>query len=284
MTHYLTVLFLQLLVASTYAQHMPAYRIFTGAGKKISYKKMVRQAEKKDIILFGEIHDNPIDHWLQLKLVRDLSEKRSLILGAEMFEADNQVQLNNYLQGKTENLKKDPSMRLWSNYSTDYAPLVEFAKENNLPFIATNVPNDFAKLVYRAGFEALKALSDEQLSFVAPLPIPFDSELKTYKAILKMMEHHATPELVMAQALKDATMAHFILKNYHEGQLFIHFNGTYHSEYYEGILWYLTRENDELKYVTIATVQQTSVRKLLPDNKEKADFIICVDEDMTQTH
>ena len=201
-----------------------------------------------------------------------------------MFEADNQVQLNNYLQGKTDNLQKDPSMRLWNNYATDYAPLVEFAKENNLAFIATNVPNDFARLVYRAGFQALKALSDEQLSFVAPLPIPFDSELETYKAILKMMEHHATPELVMAQALKDATMAHFILKNYKEGKLFIHINGTYHSEYYEGILWYLTRENDELEYATIATVQQTSVKKLLPENKEKADFIICVDEDMTQTH
>ncbi len=284
MIHYLTVIFLQLLVVSSYAQHMPAYRIFSGAGKKISYKKMVRQAEKKDIILFGEIHDNPIDHWLQLKLVRDLSEKRSLILGAEMFEADNQFQLNNYLQGKTENLQKDPSMRLWNNYATDYAPLVEFAKENNLPFIATNVPNDFARLVYRAGFQALKSLSDEQLSFVAPLPIPFDSELKTYKEILKMMEHHATPELVMAQALKDATMAHFILKNYNEGKLFIHINGTYHSEYYEGILWYLTRENDQLEYATIATVQQTAVKKLLPENKEKADFIICVDEDMTETH
>lgn len=284
MTYYLTVIFLQLMVVSTYAQHMPAYRIFSGTGKKISYKKMVRQAEKKDIILFGEIHDNPIDHWLQLKLVRDLSEKRSLILGAEMFEADNQVQLNNYLQGKTENLQKDPSMRLWNNYATDYAPLVEFARKNNLPFIATNVPNDFARLVYRSGFQALKSLSSEQLSYVAPLPIPFDNELKTYKAILKMMEHHATPELVMAQALKDATMAHFILKNYNKGSLFIHFNGTYHSEYYEGILWYLTRENDELEYATIATVQQTSVKKLLPDNKEKADFIICVDEDMTQTH
>jgi hypothetical protein len=99
-----------------------------------------------------------------------------------------------------------------------------------------------------------------------------------------MMEHHGTPELVMAQALRDATMAHFILKNYKPGSLFMHINGTYHSEYYEGILWYLKRMNAALAYTTIATVQQASVNKLLEENREKADFIICVDEDMTETH
>jgi uncharacterized iron-regulated protein len=284
MARFLTMTFLQLVVISIYAQHLPAYQIFSGSGKKLSFRKMVKQLEKKDIILFGEIHDNPIDHWLQLELVRDLVTKRTLTLGAEMFETDNQTVLNQYLQGKIDDLRKDPTMRLWSNYDTDYAPLVNFAREHRIPFIATNVPRDYARQVYRSGFAALETLSAREKEWIAPLPIDFDPDLKTYKDILQMMEHHATPELVMAQALRDATMAHFILKNYVDGHLFVHFNGTYHSEFHEGILWYLRRGNDRLQYATIATATQASLKKLSDENREKADYIIIVDEDMTETH
>jgi uncharacterized iron-regulated protein len=267
-----------------HAQDLPAYQIYTAKGKKITFKKMVRKLTKKDIVLFGELHDNPIDHWLQLKLTQELIKYREIVLGAEMFETDNQGALNSYLQGKITRLQDDPTMRLWPNYKTDYAPLVDFAKANGRPFIATNVPDQFAKLVYRSGLDALQSLSKEELSYIAPQPIPFDSELKTYKAILTMMEHHATPELVMAQALKDATMAHFILKNYQTGHLFLHFNGTYHSEQYEGILWYLKKWNQQLNYSTIATVLQPKVNKLAGESRDIADFIICVDEAMTETH
>lgn len=271
-------------VMMSYAQSKPAYLIYDAKGKKVSFHKMVKKVVKADVLLFGEIHDNPIDHWLQLELVRELAIARDLVLGAEMFESDNQVQLDNYLQGRIGDIEADRSLHLWPNYATDYAPLVEFAKANNRPFIATNVPDQFAKSVYRLGFKALESLDESQLVYLAPQPMPFDSQLKTYQNILTMMEHHGTPELVMAQALRDATMAHFILKNFRPGNLFFHINGTYHSEYYEGILWYLKKQNDKLAYVTIATVQQASVKKLLNENKGKADFIICVDEDMTQTH
>lgn len=266
------------------AQNLTAYQIYKANGKKTSFKKMVKKLAKVDVVLFGELHNNPIDHWLQLKLAKELREKRDLVLGAEMFETDNQEALDDYLQGKIARLRDDPTMRLWPNYQTDYAPLVDFAKSNNIPFIATNVPDQFAKLVYRSGLDALQSLSKEELSYIVPQPMPFDSELKTYKAILSMMEHHATPELVMAQALKDATMAHYILKNYQAGQLFLHLNGTYHSEQYEGILWYLKKWRENLKYATIATVLQPKVNKLSKESLGIADFIICVDEEMTETH
>ena len=79
-------------------------------------------------------------------------------------------------------------------------------------------------------------------------------------------------------------MAHFILENFKQGSLFIHYNGSYHSENYEGILWYLKKKRPELKYATITTVSQKDIGKLLAENKGKADFIICVDEDMTTTY
>jgi len=51
------------------------------------------------------------------------------------------------------------------------------------------------------------------------------------------MQSHGGENLPKAQALKDATMAFFISENYIFGKIFIHFNGAYHSDNYEEILW-----------------------------------------------
>jgi len=79
-------------------------------------------------------------------------------------------------------------------------------------------------------------------------------------------------------------MAHFILQYYQPGSLFIHYNGSYHSENHEGICWYLKKAKPELKLATVTTVSQKNPKKLDAENKGKADFIICVDEEMTNTY
>jgi len=277
------ILALLLITGTVFSQKKP-FVIYNSEGKKVSYRKMVKALVKSDIILFGELHNNPISHWLQYEVTSDLNNSKQLILGAEMLEADNQIVLNDYLKGRITYKGLDSLARLWPNYKTDYAPLVDFAKKEQLPFIATNIPRRYASLVFRNGFEVLDTLSIREKEWIAPLPIPFDSELATYKNILTMMGDHGSPKLIMAQAMKDATMAYFILKNYKKDHLFIHYNGAYHSDYYEGILWYLKREKNDIKYATISTVSQENVNKLLKENHKKADFIICVDINMTTTY
>ncbi len=268
---------------ATFAQEK-AYTIYTSSGKKTTYKKMVKSLAEKDIILFGELHDNPIAHWLQLELTKSMGEQNELTLGAEMFEADNQEAVNDYLKGTIDAEGLDTAARLWMNYATDYAPLLDYAKEHEIPFIATNIPRRYANLVYKnGGFEALDTLSSEEKEWIAPLPIEYDANLPQYKKILDMMGEHGSPDLVKAQAMKDATMAHFILANFTAGQ-FIHFNGAFHSNFYEGILWYLRQARPELNYGTISTVSQADINSLDKENVGVADFIIVVDEDMTSTY
>jgi uncharacterized iron-regulated protein len=270
---------------SAFAQRKAAFVIYDQQGKEVPYHKFFRQAVDSDVILFGEFHNNPISHWLELELTKDLHEKTDLILGAEMIEADNQKALNNYFTGLIDQEGLDTLARLWSNYETDYAPLVDFAKDNSLPFIGTNIPRRFASAVYNAGsLDTLNELKDFEKRWVAPLPIEFDPELPQYQSILTMMEGHGSPALVMAQAIKDATMAHFILQNYSPGSTFLHFNGSFHSDFHEGILWYLQRQQPDLQYLTISTVEQTDIFKLDKEHRGRADFIICVDEDMTKTY
>ena len=269
---------------TVFSQKKESHVIYNAKGKKVSYKKMLKTVAKKDIILFGESHNNPISHWLQYEVTSDLNNTNQLILGAEMFEADNQEALNDYLSGKIDAKALDTLARLWRNYKTDYAPLVNFAKKNKLTFVATNIPRRYASMVHKNGFSILDSLSSKEKEWIAPLPMPFDPEIETYKNILKLMGDHGTPELVMAQATKDATMAYFILKNLKINHTLLHFNGSFHSNYYEGILWYIKRERPNIKYATITTVSQENVHKLLEEHKNKADFIICVDSNMTNTY
>lgn len=279
---------------TVFAQDKPAYILYNSKGKKVSFGKMLGKITQSDIILFGELHNNAIGHWLQLELIKDAKEKRALVLGAEMFEQDNQEALDLYLRGEIKQKALDSMARLWKNYPTDYAPLVNFAKENKIAFAADNIPRRYASLVARGGFAALDTLSVKEKSWIAPLPIAYDPELPGYKNMIAMMGGHGGENLPKAQAIKDATMAYFMLKYYQPGSLFIHFNGSYHSENHEGIVWYLNdywqkdqqskRKSYKLKISTIQVVSQKDVKKILAENKGKADYIICVDEDMTNTY
>ena len=172
-----------------------------------------------DIVLFGEHHNNPIVHWLQYEATVDLSKERLLTLGTEMFEADNQTQLNTYLSGEIDQEAFDSVARLSVNYTTDYKPLVDFAKENNLKFIASNIPRRFASNVFKGGFESLEVLSDQEKLWIAPLPIEYDPALPGYVKMKEMMGGHGGDNLPKAQAVKDATMGYFILKNREAGKL-----------------------------------------------------------------
>ena len=269
---------------SVFAQTKTPFVLYDSKGKKVSYQKMIRVLAQNDIVLFGEYHNNAIAHWLQLSVTKDLFEKRKLTLGAEMFERDNQQALDYYLQGKINAKGLDSLARLWKNYPTDYAPLVNFAKENNIPFTATNIPRKYASLVSKKGFTGLDSLMAIEKSWMAPLPMAYDPELPGYKNMIAMMGGHGGENLPKAQASKDATMAHFIVTTQVPGSLFIHYNGSYHSENYEGIGWYLAKTNPLLKIKTITTVSQKNIQNLALENLNKAHYIICVDSDMTNTY
>ena len=266
------------------AQDKKAYQIFDKNGKKTSYEKLLKAGEKAEVVLFGEYHDNSVVHWLQLEFTKDLAEKKPLVLGAEMLEADNQMQLDFYLKGEINQKQLDSSARLWKNYKTDYKPLVDFAKEKKFSFIATNVPRRYASLVFKKDLVALDSLSAQEKSWIAPLPIEFDINLPGYKSMMGMQGGHAGDKMPKAQAIKDATMAYFIHKNRKENSTFVHYNGTYHSDNYEGINWYLKKLDSEIKIITIATVEQKDITKLEAEHYNKADFILVIDEDVTKTY
>ncbi len=277
-----------ILILLSFKADKPAYKLFKQNGNEVKYKKLLKDAQEADIVFFGEYHNNPICHWLQIELTQDLYTLKTskMVLGAEMIEANDQAVLDQYLKGAMDTKTFEDSAGLWKNYKTDYKPLVEFAKSKGLKFVASNIPRPHASLVHKKGFEALETLPDEQKAFIAPLPIQYDPELPGYKNMLEMMKDmpHVNTNLPKAQAIKDATMAHFILENWSKGQTFIHYNGSYHSNNFEGIIWYLQQQNPNLKILTITAVEQENIKKLEEKSKNLAHYILAIPKTMTKTY
>ncbi|HNV95332.1 MAG TPA: ChaN family lipoprotein [Bacteroidales bacterium] len=273
-----------------FQQTKPAYQIYDTTGKVIAYEQMIKECQTADVVFFGELHNNSICHWLEYEVLNDLIKARDkkVVAGAEMFEADNQLVINELFQHLIPMSKWEENVRLWPNYSTDYKPIVELCYQNGISLIATNIPRRYAAKVAKGGFESLDSLSDEAKKFIAPLPIKYDENIACYKNMLSMGgmgKMHANTNLPKAQAIKDATMAHFILKYLPNKWLFYHFNGAYHSDNFEGIVWYLKQKRSDLKIITISSIELDDVNTPTKDDLVgKANFIIAIPTTMTKTY
>ena len=273
------------------AQDKVAFELYNQKGKKVKYQKMIKDLSDSDMVFFGEYHTNPISHWMQIEMTMSFFEIKGekLFFGAEMFESNNQLVLNEYLAGFYPEKKMLPEMtQLWGNYKTDYKPLVEFAKENKLRFIASNIPRRYASMINKKGMDALKELSPDALTLIGPdLEKYFDPAVKAYAEMGDMMGGHVPPNMLniqTAQAAKDATMAHFSLENFKKGDFYFHFNGSYHSNNNQGIIWWINKIQPGLNIKSITTVTVSEWEEMTKKEKaEIANYIIVVADNMTQT-
>lgn len=288
----LSLLLLLLATGPTFArQHNPeAYRLYDHRGQAVDYAQLVGQLEKADVVFFGEIHNCPITHWLEARILQSLhrTHGNNLALGMEMLEADNQLILDEHLQGLVFSDRFEQEARLWPNYATDYAPLVGYAREHHLPVVATNVPRRYAAMVKERGLAFLDSLSDRAKQLLPPLPIEYRHNAQAERGfdMMRMMrggdDTRAKAHFAEAQALKDATMAWHIAQSAKPKML--HINGNIHSDGHQGIVAYLAKYAPEKKTITIRAVRQEDISALDEAYKGLADFYICVPEDMTASY
>ena len=284
----LMTLLLSLTALVSYAQPKPAYSIFTADGKQIDYGKMLKTLQDADIIFIGETHNCPVAHWMEYEITSDIIQKspKGLTLGAEMFETDNQLLVDEYTRGLISSDKFEAEAKLWDNYWTDYSSLLYLAREHKLRFVATNVPRRYASLVKDNGLEALGNLPDAAKSLMAPLPIAFDAQAQDAAmfGFMQMMggKGSANSHFAEAQAIKDATMAWFISRNF--DRKFIHYNGNFHSDNRGGIIPYLEQYLPGKKIATVCSVRQDNINSLDKENRSRADFIIVAPTDFPMSY
>lgn len=271
------------------AQDGVPYRIYNNKGKDISFEKFISEAKGAEVVLFGEFHDNSMLHWLQLQTLKSLAGEwgKEMGVGAEMFERDDQLIIEEYLDGFIQLKHLEKEAKLWPNFKTDYLPLLSYCEENGLAFFASNVPRRYAALVAREGLDTLKNLSENARSYIAPLPISIDTTDVGYKEMMHMDMGHGMgnmkKQFVQAQALKDATMAWSIVGALNNQAHVLHFNGDFHSRNQSGIYRFIKQYRPQTEVFTIA-VAEGDPTEFKDSYKSLADVIIVVPADMTKTH
>lgn len=132
----------------------------------------------------------------------------------------------------------------------------------------------------------MDSLSEEAKRYIAPLPIEVNKSLPGYVGMKDMMHGSGmnVDFMVEAQAVKDATMAFSLFDYLGKGKKILHINGSYHSNNYEGILWYLKKHNPKTRILTINTVEQDDIHSLEEKSKGTADFIIVLPSDSPKSY
>jgi uncharacterized iron-regulated protein len=271
----------------------PAYRLFSGTGQPADYDQMMQELAQADVVLFGEQHNDVLAHWLELQVAKDLQKLKKpgqLVLGMEMFERDVQPLVAQYAAGTLADTALERQARPWPNYATDYRPLLQFARENRIAIVGTNAPRPFAQAVARGSLKALDKLPANDRALLAPLPMKVDYDLPGYKNMAAMFggdsKTHGggAQNIIQAQALKDATMAHFIQASRQPGQTLLHLNGSYHSDHHDGIVAYLRQYAPKLRVKTLSVVSQEQLQQLDKEQADVADYVVVVPADAGKSY
>ena len=143
-------------------------RLLDSANNELTQNELAERIGVLDVLFFAETHDDVLDHTMELEVLNyvDSLTKGDMTLGLEMFETDQQLVLDEYLSGLITEKYFNSQCIFWSNYSSDYHPLVNYAKDNSLEVIATNTPTRYAKMVYYCGDECLKKTSKEAKQYL----------------------------------------------------------------------------------------------------------------------
>lgn len=252
------------------------------SGKNLTAAQLASKLQKYDVVFFGEYHDQSEIHQYELELLEAMYKAKGakLALSMEMFEADNQSKLNNFLADTLSEEKFLAASRPWPNYGTDYAPLVNFAKEKKMPVIAANVPRFLAAHVAKnnASTEGVEAQYQQWLPKHTYAPEgaykdKFYAQMSSPAAPMKMPPQRLAA-VYAAQCLEDDKMAESIaaFADAHQNMQILHINGCFHSDAHLGTAQKLEALRPELKVAVI-----TPLERKQKGEKPAGDFVVWFD-------
>ena len=245
--------------------------VSSASGKTIPFAEMADAVSKADMVFFGEQHDDDESHRAELALLQAIGQRRGkVILSLEMFERDVQQVLDAYLAGRLSEEEFKAQSRPWPNYAADYRPLVELAKANRWPVLASNIPRRLASRVSRGGLGAVDSLPPGDRALVAAqLQCPKDQYYTNFLAAMGGGHGGATPAATAAntrapvdlfyeaQCVKDETMAESIVRlreRVGRDAIVVHYNGAFHSDFALGTAARVQRRLPDAKIAVVSAV------------------------------
>lgn len=232
--------------------------IDTLAGKEITLQELARRLALADMVFLGETHLDRTTHRLQHWLYDELLARRKgrVVLAMEMFERDVQSVVDDYLADRIDRAAFLEKSRPWSNYRSDYEPMVVAAKRAKAPVIAANFPRWLARKIRDR--ESLEAISEEERRWV-PTEL-FPNSAAYWNRFDRAVRGHLggasqTPEerIYSTQCLWDNAMGEacaLALERFPDHQV-VHVNGGFHTAHGEGTAAQFARRRPSARMVTV---------------------------------
>lgn len=252
------------------------------SGKDLTTAQLAKKLQKYDVVFFGEYHDQGEIHKAEIELLQAMHKVKGnkLALSMEMFEADNQGKLDTFLANTLSEEDFLATSRPWPNYRTDYASLVNFAKEHKMPIVAANVPRFLAAHVAKNG-GTTAGIEEKYQQYLPKATYAPEGDYKD-----KFYAQMASPEAPMkmpsarlaavyaAQCLKDDKMAESIaaFSDVHKDMQVLHINGCFHSDAHLGTTQKLEALRPKLKVAVI-----TPLERKQKGEKPAGDFVVWFD-------
>lgn len=178
----------------------------------LNFDAFADRLSQQRVVVIGEAHDRYDHHLNQLELICRLYRQHGdLAIGLEMFQLPFQDALDDYIARRIDThrlLARTEYYRRWQYDYRLYAPILAFARDNNIPLVALNATQEISSKVAREG---ISGLSDEER---AQIPAELDRDVPDYRRRLRaVFDQH--PEIrrmsfdhfVEAQLVWDETMS-----------------------------------------------------------------------------
>ncbi len=256
--------------ATTRTTTLYDYTIASPQGEPLSVTQLAHALKQADIILVGEWHSHPAAHLLQAQLLAALYQQNpNITLSMEQFTRDKQAIIDAYLAGKIGEKTLVKEANAWPNYDSDYRPLVEFAKQNNIDVMAANAPKSIVRCIGRQGAEYLDKLpKNERLWVARSLTLAPDAYQQTFIDSMHHGNEAQTKRQFAAQTTWDDTMAETMVDylKQHPQQQIIHVAGRFHTAEGLGTASRIQARNPKLKVMMVTPISdKVSLHADAPD-------------------
>jgi len=266
-------------------------------GSELSFDALLDELANADVVFLGETHTDETTHRTELAIYEGLLARRGgrVVLAMEMFERDVQPHVDAYVAGETDEATFLANSRPWGNYGTGYRRLVERARADRRPVVASNFP---APLRRRVGMEGQEGIDKLDATERATVPREFLANSPAYwrrvdnaiRGHLGMMRASAsTPDderLFATQSLWDNSMGEScaLALDAHPGHLVLHVNGGFHSEYWDGTVRQLQLRKPDARVRTVSILPTGNPGVSGVSGAPWADYVVFAESRASDVH
>lgn len=244
------------------------YNLQSPSGLDVNLQDFVAKIKDADVVLVGEWHTHTGIHRFQTELLQTMiAENDNVSLSMEQFTRDKQTIVNAYLAGEIGESTLIKQGNAWPNYTSDYRPLVELAKRNQIDIIAANAPKNIIRCIAKEGIGYVDKLPTDERLWLAE---SINTQASPYKTHFMASMHHGdesqNENKFASQVTWDETMAESIVDYLarHPNQQVMHIAGKFHTENGLGTAASILARAPDLNVVIVTPVD---VNSALVDNK-----------------